>query len=142
MLFFGDHLPYLDTEENIYRKLGLDIESNTYEAYTNKHSTDYLIIGNKAYMEKYTPVISGKQETLISSDYLAVKLFEYANMPMHPFFEFKREMMQYAPILSVSHNGTEAGFNEQLPVEFDSYYNELKMLQYYYLKDYRHSLIN
>lgn len=141
-IIFGDHLPYLDTEENIYAKLGLEIKDNSYLSYINRHSTDYLIIGNDAYLNNYTPAINGNQETLISSDYLSLKLFDYMNMPKHPFFAFKEEMLSYAPVLSVSHNGSSAGFDEQLPSEFDSLYKELKILQYYYLRDYKNTLIS
>lgn len=136
-IIFGDHLPYLDTEEQIYAKLGLEIEESTFSSYINRHCTDYLIIGNNAYMDEYTPGINGSQDTLISSDYLAVKLFEYMNLPMHPFFAFKEEMMQYAPILSVAHNGTEAGFDEIPNENTEGLYKDLKILQYYNLRDYR-----
>lgn len=136
-IIFGDHLPYLDTEEQIYAKLGLEIKENSFDSYINRHTTNYLIIGNNAYMETYTPRIDGHQSTLISSDYLAVKLFDYMNLPMHPFFAFKQDMMQYAPILSVAHNGTETGFNETTSEELNKFYKELKMLQYYNLMDYQ-----
>lgn len=136
-IIFGDHLPYLDTEEQIYAKLGLEIKESTFSSYTNRHSTDYLIIGNDAYMETHTPAINGHQEALISSDYLALKLFEYIGMPMHPFFKFKQDMRQYVPILSAAHNGTEAGFDETPTEELKSFYKELKILQYFNLRDYR-----
>lgn len=135
-IIFGDHLPYLDTEENIYDKLGLDIKSDTYEAFTNRQSTDYLIIGNDAYLKNNTPSINGHQETLITSNYLAIKMLQYMNLPLPQYFAFKNELMQYAPVLSNAHNGSDAGFGEQLPEEFNKMYSELKILQYYNLKEY------
>ena len=135
-IIFGDHLPYLDTEEQIYAKLGLEIKENTFSSFANRHSTDYLIIGNNAFLETYTPGITGHQDTLISSDYLAVKLFEYMNMPLHPFFAFKQNMMQHTPILSTAHNGTASGFGEKPTEEMENFYKDLKILQYYNLKDY------
>lgn len=136
-IIFGDHLPYLDDEEIIYDKLGLDIKSDTYEAYEKRHSTDYLIIGNDAYLKNNTPSTDGYQETVISSNYLAIKLFQYINMELPPFQAFSYDMMQYAPILSSKHNGTSAGWDEELPKEFDKMYKELKILQYYNLKEYK-----
>lgn len=135
-IIFGDHLPYLDTEEIIYEKLGLDIKSDTYEAFENRYSTDYLIVGNDAYIKNNTPSINGHQKTLISSNYLSIKLFQYMNMPLTPFHAFSYDMMQYAPILSNKHNGTSAGFDEVLPEEFNKMFEEFKMLQYYNLKEY------
>ena len=46
-------------------------------------------------------------------------------------------MRQYVPILSAAHNGTEAGFDETPTEELKSFYKELKILQYFNLRDYR-----
>lgn len=134
LILFGDHLPYLDSEEELFLKLGIDTESNTHEAYINRYSTDYLIIGNNAYLENNTPSINGQQE-LISSNYLSVKLFQYANMQLPQFQAFLYDMMQYAPIISKQHIGTPAP-DGKASAEFDNMFKEYKILQYYNLRDY------
>ena len=134
LILFGDHLPYLDSEEELFRKLGIDTESNTHEAYINRYSTDYLIIGNNAYLENNTPSINGQQE-LISSNYLSVKLFQYANMQFTQFQAFLYDMMQVAPIISKQHIGTSES-DGKAPAEFDNMFKEYKILQYYNLRDY------
>lgn len=134
-IMFGDHLPYLDAEEKIYEKLGLDIVSNTYQAYENRYTTDYLIIGNDAYTDNNKPKVRGRQK-LISANYLSLKLFQYMNMVLPPFHSFLYDMMQYAPVLSKQYNGTGEGFEEQLPEEFNEVYKNYKILQYYNLKEY------
>jgi len=134
-IIFGDHLPYLDSEEMIYEKLGLDIVSNTYKSYENRYSTDYIIVGNKAFLKNTKPKIKGRQD-LISSNYLSVKLFEYMNMELSPFHSFLYDMMQYAPIISKQHNGTATDFGEELPAEFNEMFKNYKILQYYNIKDY------
>ena len=134
-ILFGDHLPSLDTENMIFEKLGLDIASDTYEAYQNKYTTDYVIVGNKAFSRNYKPSVIGKQD-LISANYLSLKLFQYMNMDLSPFHSFLYDMMQYAPILSKQHNGTTAGYEEVLPEEFSQILKEYKILQYYNIKDY------
>lgn len=134
-ILFGDHLPFLDSDEQIFSILGLDIASGTYEAYENRYSTDYVIIGNDAYLKNNTPSINGKQN-IISSNYLSVKLMKYMNMELPPFQAFLNDMMQYAPIISRQHNGTSTGFGETPPEEFDTLFSEYKILQYYNLYDY------
>ncbi len=134
-IIFGDHLPYLDSEEKIFEKLGLDIVSNTYDAYENRYSTDYIIVGNKSFLKNTRPQIRGRQE-LISSNYLSVKLLQYMNMELTPFHSFLYDMMQYAPIISKQHNGTSEGFGEELPDEFNEMFKNYKILQYYNIKDY------
>ena len=134
-ILFGDHLPYLDSEEKIFEKLGLDIVSDTYQAYENRYTTDYVIIGNDAYLKNNRPSIRGQQK-LISSNYLSVKLLQYMNMELPPFHSFLYDMMQYAPIISKQHNGTSAGFDEELSEEFNEIFKNYKILQYYNIKDY------
>ncbi len=137
LIMFGDHLPYLDEGELIYEKLGLDIKSDSYMAFEKRYSTDYVIVGNSAYLKKNIPAIKGHQKTVISSNYLAIKLFQYMNMELPPFFAVSEELMQYAPIISNKHIGTSAGFDEILPEEFQSKFDEFKILQYFNLKEYR-----
>lgn len=134
-IIFGDHLPSLDSENQLFGKLGLDIESNTYEAFENKFKTPYVIVGNRAYLRHNRPSIRGNQGT-VSANYLPIKLFQYMNMELDPFLAFSKEMMEYAPIISTKHIGTSAGFDEQLPEEFNKTLNEFKQLQYYNIKDY------
>ena len=134
-LIFGDHLPYLDQYEQVFAKLGLDIASGTYQAYENKYSSDYVMVGNQAFLKEYTPSINGEQ-SIISANYLSIKLFQYCNLNLTPFQSLSLEMMQYAPIISRQHNGSSAGFDEVLPEEFETLFKEYKNIQYYNLNDY------
>lgn len=134
LLIFGDHLPYLDSEELIYEKLGLDIKSNTHEAYKNRYSTDYMIIGNNAYLEKNIPSISG-QQGLISSNYLSLKMLQYMNIELPQFHAFLNDLIQYAPIVSRLYNGHEEK-QDSVPPELVIMLKEYKILQYYNLRDY------
>ena len=134
-IFFGDHLPYLDDEENIWKELGLDIASENIEAYENKYSTDYFIIGNRAFMDEFEPSISGKQD-LISANYLSVKLFQYMNIELPQFQAFLNEMMQFAPLITKSHNGKADTFDETFTEKQQIMLNEYKILQYRNIKDY------
>lgn len=135
-IYFGDHLPYLDSEEQIFAKLGLDISSDTYEAYENRYTTDYVIIGNKAFLRSTRPQIKGEQE-LISANYLSVKLFQYMNVPLPQRQSFLNEMMQVSPLLSKKHNGTSGSFENALTEEQNSIISDYKILQYYNIKDYQ-----
>ena len=135
-IYFGDHLPYLDSEEQIFAKLGLDISSDTYEAYENRYTTDYIIIGNKAFLRQNRPQIKGEQE-LISANYLSVKLFQYMNVPLPQHQAFFSDMMQAVPMLSKKHNGVTGDFDSVLTDEQKSIIKDYKILQYYNIKDYQ-----
>ncbi len=134
-IIFGDHLPALDSENKLFGKLGLDIESDTYEAYKNKHTTQYVIIGNDAYLKDNEPSITGDQG-VISANYLSIKLFQYMNTELDQFLAFANDMMQYAPIISSRHIGTYESFGQEIPEEFNITLNEFKQLQYHNIKEY------
>lgn len=134
-VFFGDHLPYLDAEENLWKELGLNISDESIEAYENKFSTDYFIIGNDAFMKQYNPSVNGEQE-LISANYLSVKLFRYMNVNLPQFHSFLNEMMQFAPLITKSHNGKSGTFDETFSEKQQIMLNEYKILQYRNIKDY------
>lgn len=136
LVFFGDHLPYLDSEEMLYEKLGLDISSDTYQAYENKYSTNYIIIGNDAFLKERQPKINGVQD-LVSANYLSVKMFLYMDEKLPKFHSFLKDMMEYVPVLSKRHNGfPKSQFDEQLTDTQNDYIKKYKILQYYNIKDY------
>ncbi len=138
LVFFGDHLPYLDDEQTMFKKLGLDIggESKDAQNLLNMYSTDYLIIGNKAFLRSTKPQLKGEQE-LISANYLAVKMFKYMDLELPPFFAFCDEMSNFAPLLSRNHNGYPGTLEETLTEEQNEVINKYKLLQYRNIKDYQ-----
>ena len=136
LVFFGDHLPYLDADEQLYAKLGLNIADSTYEAYENRYSTDYIIIGNESFLQSRHPQINGKQE-LISANYLSVKMFLYMSVDLPRETAFLNNMMQFAPILSKKHNGMPGTFEDNLTQEQFNTINDYKIIQYYNIKHYK-----
>ena len=136
LFFFGDHLPFLDDEQLLYKKLGLNIDANTPEGFENKCSTDYFIIGNDAFTKTTKPQINGEQE-LISSNYLSVKLYEYMNIPLPQRQAFLKDLMETMPLLSKKHYGVAGSFEDELTDEQKSLLNDYKILQYYNIKDYK-----
>lgn len=136
LLFFGDHLPFLDEEQLLYEKLGFNIDSNIPEGFENKCTTDYLIVGNKAFTRYTRPQIKGEQE-LVSANYLSVKLFEYMNVPLPQRQAFLKDLMAEMPLISKKHHGVAGSFKNQLTDEQKSLLNDYKILQYYNIKDYK-----
>lgn len=135
LIYFGDHLPYLDSEERIFSMLGLDITSDTYKAYENRFTTDYIIIGNRAFLRQNKPQVNGEQG-LISANYLSVKLFEYMNQELPQRQAFLKDMMDVMPLISKSSNGYPGEFNTELTAQQTELLKNYRILQYYNIRDY------
>ncbi|MBR4893237.1 MAG: sulfatase-like hydrolase/transferase [Clostridia bacterium] len=140
VLFFGDHLPFLDAELSYYDLIGYDITSENKEAYYNKHKTQYLIFSNTKFKEREKKsgrkVLTGYRGA-ISSNYLATELLAYGNMEMTPYFAFLNELKKDVQVFSPYYYLTKEGFTEELSNEVLTNIELLKNMQYYNLMEYK-----
>lgn len=136
IVFFGDHLPYLDSDLKAYEDIGYPIYENNIESVKLKYSTPYIIWGNKAAKNLISSqggkVLKGKNED-ISSNYLGLKLLEYINMDLPPFFNFLKDIENKIPIISKDYYYINNKFEFTLPGELNSYINNYKIWSYYNL---------
>lgn len=140
VVFFGDHLPFLDSELKTYDMIGYDITSGTDAAIYRKHKTPYLIFSNYAFKkdqrEKGNRVLKGKQST-ISSSYLATELFKYMNVKMPSYFNYINELKKEINIISPHYYMVKNQFTYELSEELTEKIKVLKDLQYYNMMEYK-----
>ena len=131
LVFFGDHLPFFDSELLGYEAIGYDINTETLEGLKMKYTTPFLIWGNSAFRTENT--LKGYAGD-ISSNYLANKLLDYINISS-PFFEFTKMLEEKINIIAPSY----FEINKKLVTELDEQQSELlkqyKIIEYYNLKE-------
>jgi len=131
LIFFGDHLPFFDSELLGYDAIGYDITTNNLESLKRKYTTPFIIWGNDAFRTANT--LKGYAGD-ISSNYLANKLLNYINISS-PFFEFTKMLEEKINIIAPNYFET----NNKLVLELTENQNELlqqyKILEYYILKE-------
>ena len=132
VLFFGDHLPYFDSELKAYKEIEYPIYENDLDSLKLKYSTPYIIWGNKSFIKNSEKVLKGKNED-ISSNYLAVKLLEYINMDLPPFFNFVNELENKISIISKDYYYINDEFKMSLSDEEKKYLDDYKNWAYYNL---------
>lgn len=132
LLFFGDHLPFFDSELKGYNSIGYDIDVSTTEGYIHKFSTPYLICGNKAARESMQ--LPKGDRGLISSNYLATELFEYIKLKNSPYFNFVTEMKHELPVIAHSRFFLGDEVVETPGMDLSEKINKYKKLQYYILR--------
>ena len=139
ILFFGDHLPYFDSEQKGYELIGYDIKSNTVEALNRKYSTPYIICSNTAFkneLKKKNEKLKKGKGNNISSNYLMTELFDYMNVEMPPYATYLNEIKEKLNIISPHYYKFNGEFIEELPDEISKDVETLKILQYYHINDY------
>ncbi|MBE7021094.1 MAG: LTA synthase family protein [Ruminococcaceae bacterium] len=139
IIYFGDHLPFLDSELKYYDLIGYDITEETDTALFRKHKTPYLIFSNQAFkndcIKNGKRVLRGQRNT-ISSSYLATELFSYMRVDMPPYFEFLNSLKTKVNVFSPKYFMSRGQFFKECPEEFSEEINTLKNLQYYSMMEY------
>ena len=140
IVFFGDHLPYMDSELKTYDAIGYDITSGTDSALYRKHKTPYLIISNNAFKKSQRAdgkrLLNGKMST-ISSNFLATELFKYMNVDMPPYFEFVNELKKDINVISPFYYMVKNKIVKELDEPLTQKVTVLKDLQYYNMMEYK-----
>ncbi len=140
LVFFGDHLPFIDAEFKGYAYMGYDVASGGQKAMMNRYSIPFVIYGNAAAKDLVKSeggeVTSGDAGT-ISASYLATELMEYMNVDMPPFFDFVNTIKAEIPIFSsVAGYYIDGAFTEDLPQPLQEKIDAYRYLQYYNLVRY------
>ena len=129
IVFFGDHLPFLDSELKYYDLIGYDITGETDGAIFRNHKTPYLIFSNQAFkndcLKNGKRVLRGKRNT-ISSNYLATELFSYMGVKMPPYFDFINGLKSKVNIISPKYYMSQGEFLRELPDELNEKISELE----------------
>ena len=139
IVYFGDHLPFLDSEQKYYDLIGYDITGESDAALYRKHKTPYIIFSNQAFknqsIKEGKRILRGKRNA-ISSSYLATELFSYMGVTMPAYFEYINGIKNQLNVISPSYYMSKGNFYKELPEEFSEKINTLKHLQYYNMMEY------
>ena len=139
VVFFGDHLPYLDAELNIYKTIGYSLisdGSNDSEAYIKQHLTPYIIWGNNSFYKTHKKTLP-KYSGIISSNFLVGKLTEFMDIDLSPYFMFIKDISKEIQIISAKINVIKGTEYNDFPKEYEDSIRKYRILQYYNLKEYK-----
>lgn len=140
VLFFGDHLPYLDSKIECFNALGYDISHRNEEGIENRYMVEYLFYGNetaKNIIEKLRGNVKTGYGTEISSGFLGAELLDYMGMEKSPYFEFVNNMEKKINVISPNYYKSGDVKFDILDDEKNDLIKRYKILQYYNLREYR-----
>ncbi len=141
-VFFGDHLPYLDEEYKAYDYLGYDIrsEDGDLEPYHNRYLTPYLIWSNdaaKALISESGGEVTVGDQGDISSNFLPVKLLNYMNVQLPPYFAFVESVMEITEVIGSDYFMADGKLYYTVPDDIYREYMKYRIVQYYNLMRYK-----
>ncbi len=128
IVFFGDHLPYIDAENEGFDAIGYDISPETVEGLKRHYSTPYIIWGNDAF--KKTGRRVGQQED-ISANFLSVKLFDYLGIRKPRYFQFLSDVSKELNVISSHFFEKDGELLREIPEESKNLITNYQYLQYY-----------
>lgn len=121
ILFFGDHQPHVGFDKN---------ESITKDKWLYDREVPYLLWANFDIEEK-----EGQD---LSTNFLSLLLYEYANLDTNSYIEFLKKFKEQIPVFNSK--GYKDKYGNIYTLEEESIYknliNEYQILQYYFMFDY------
>ena len=139
LVFFGDHLPYLDSEYKGYEYLGYDVSGSSEESIIKKYKIPYVMCANNAAKEYEAQngleTKKGEQE-LISSNFLTGKFLDFTNMSVPAYYRFTNEVEKSVSVISPIFYIENGKFTENLSSNGKKLINEYAICQYKNLKEY------
>ena len=135
VVFFGDHLPYFDEKREGLKLLGIDVEDEV-EDFARRHTTPYLIFGNKAFRnwERRNGFRSFKGDGgRISSSFLAGELFDFAHIEKPELYVFIDDFKETFQALRHTSFYIQNGVvTREMPADAEDMLMKYKKLIYYY----------
>ncbi len=128
IVFFGDHLPYIDAEGEGFKAIGYDISADTLEGLKRHYSVPYVIWGNDSFRK--TGGKRGEQQD-ISANFLSVKLFDYIGIQKPRYFQFLSDVEKEMNVISSHFFEQDGEVLREIPEESKNLITNYQYLQYY-----------
>ena len=137
LVFFGDHKPWLGDQNSVYAALGIDLVSETEEAFYNYYGTEYLIWANDAAKARLGDGFTGEGPS-ISPCYLMNVLFEACGWKGPSFLKLSERARDLLPVVSTKDRFLENGAlvpESELSLRARQALAELRYAQFYLMRD-------
>jgi phosphoglycerol transferase MdoB-like AlkP superfamily enzyme len=139
LLYFGDHLPFLNSDYEGYKALNFNIgQGKDIEAFLNNYETPYFIWSNdaaKKLIKKNTGNVPVGTVPEISTCFLAAELQKYIGFTPSPYFEFLSRLKESLPVVTHYYYKQDGEFVTELSAENQKLLSDYRKLQYYMMFD-------
>ena len=135
LVFFGDHKPWLGEQSVTYASLGIDITSDTDDAFYNYYATDYLLWANDAAKETLGTNFTGTGPD-ISPCFLMNVLFDQCGWEGPGYTKLTDAVLDAVPMLHTSGRYLlDGALTDSLPADIQELVKQMEHAQYYLTRD-------
>ena len=135
LVFFGDHKPWLGEQSATYAALGIDLTSDSPDAFYNYYATDYLIWANDAAKAVLGNDFTGTGPD-ISPCFLMNVLFDLCGWEGPGYTKLTDAVLQAVPVLHTSGRYLADGtLTDALPADRQALVEQMERVQYYLTQD-------
>lgn len=135
VLLYGDHLPHISANQDMFQSFGINADINTKEGWYNYYSTPYLIWANEAAKEMYGKDFVGEGEDT-SVCYLMNMLFNELEWNGPAFMQLSETVRETIQVAGTNGQFIENGeFTTQLSEDGQKLLDLYKYAQYYLAND-------
>lgn len=135
MVFYGDHLPGLGTNQSAFDEIGKHLSNDNIEKEVEYYSTPYIVVANeraRALMDRDKIEIKDGQP--VSSNYLSSMVLDMLDFnKVDNFFIYNSDLRKRLPIISRNfiYDGSEAYPRHEVKDNAKAYYDDYRRYQYY-----------
>ena len=135
MVFYGDHLPGLGTNQSGFDEIGKHLTNENLEKEIEYYSTPYIVVANdkgKALMDRQKVEVEDGQP--VSANYLSSMVLDMLDYnKVDNFFIYNSELRKRLPIISRNfiYDGSEAYPRSEVKGNAKAYYDDYRRYQYY-----------
>ena len=137
VVLFGDHKPWLGSNNEVYRELGIDVDFTGTQGFYDFYTTPYLIWANDAAKAALGSDFTGAGGDF-SPCFLMNRLYEACGWGGNAYMKATGELERYVSVIS-----TATGFFEEngvltpaLSHEADTAYENFRKIEYYWQNNY------
>ena len=135
MIFYGDHLPGLGTNQSGFDEIGKHLSNDNIDKEVEFYSTPYIVVANekaKALMDKNKVEVKDGQP--IAACYLSSTVLDMLGFnKVDNFFIYNSDLRKKLPIISRNYvfDGKEAYPRQEVKGKAKNYYDDYRRYQYY-----------
>lgn len=137
LVLFGDHNPWLGTDNSAYKMMDIDMDLGSVEGFENYYETPYIIWGNSAAKEVLDKDFSEEGPT-ISTNYLMPELFDYIGWKGNEYMQYISNLKEEIPVNHENYFKIKDEFieSEKLPKDLEEKWNDFRHVEYYTINNF------
>lgn len=132
IILFGDHNPALGDSASIYQDLGINLNKETIEGFTNYYQTPYIIHANNSAKETLNNSFIGTGNT-ISPIFLMNELFNNMNVQGNEYLQYMNDLKQKVDVINTYYYKEDGEFTKVENSQYTKQIEEYNNVNYYYI---------